>query len=266
MEIKVLVENYANDENLGSQHGLSLHIKTANNQILFDMGQDDLLVKNARAMNINLDKVDMAFVSHGHFDHGSGLWYFMNENFKAPIYVQKGFFGNYVLRKSDSDMNIGIAGSVPSERIIELNGSKKLSENIVLLSNPQGRGFLPNNEGLLVLKNGEWVDDDFNHEHNLVISENGKNVLIHGCAHRGVVNILNQAIDEFGKIDVCVGGFHLMNTHAEAYLKELAAELNKHKTKFYTCHCTGLPQFEILKSIMGNKIDYIRAGDLLNIE
>ena len=77
MKITVLTENTISKnieeslaEKLKAEHGLSLFIETENHKILFDMGQTNLFLKNAKNLNINLEDVDFAVLSHGHYDHG----------------------------------------------------------------------------------------------------------------------------------------------------------------------------------------------------
>lgn len=89
MQITVLAENTATDERFGKEHGLSLYIQTSCQNILFDMGQTELFLENARKLNIDLGEVDVAVLSHGHYDHGGGLSAFMEINGKAKVYVSR---------------------------------------------------------------------------------------------------------------------------------------------------------------------------------
>ena len=77
MKVQVLLENTSLSEALKAEHGLSLYIETGKHKILFDMGQTDAFADNAEKMGIDLSQVDFAILSHGHYDHGGGLKYFM---------------------------------------------------------------------------------------------------------------------------------------------------------------------------------------------
>ena len=129
-------------------------------------------------------------------------------------------------------------------------------------------GRLPfTNVRLKRLENGAYVQDDFRHEQFLVIREKGRTVLMSGCAHNGILNIVGEYNRKYGSDpDVVISGFHLMKkTDYKDYqireIKDTAEELARHDTLFYTCHCTGIPAYEIMKEIMGDKLRYVHSGD-----
>ena len=101
----------------------------------------------------------------------------------------------------------------------------------------------------------------------MIILEN-KVVLIMGCGHTGVVNIMEEA--EKYKPDFCIGGFHLFNpftkkTVSKELLNEMITELQKYKdTEFYTCHCTGKKAFAYLSHQMSN-LHYLYCGESIEI-
>ena len=95
MKITVLMENTAAREELSAAHGLSLYIETPKHRILMDMGPNDDYLENAEKLGIDLTQVDLAILSHGHYDHGGGLKAFCALNDQAKIYVRENAFGNY---------------------------------------------------------------------------------------------------------------------------------------------------------------------------
>ena len=84
MRITALVENKSDCE-LTPVHGLALYIETEKHRLLFDLGPDDTLLKNAEKRGIDLGQVDAAVISHGHFDHGGALAAFLEVNRTAKI-------------------------------------------------------------------------------------------------------------------------------------------------------------------------------------
>ena len=115
------------------------------------------------------------------------------------------------------------------------------------------------------------VPDDFAHEQNLIIEEGENTVLIAGCAHKGIVNILEHFRMIRGHFPShVIGGFHLYNPAANKYedpavVAEVGAYLLGTGAKFYTGHCTGIESYERLKTILGEKIDYMSTGSLITI-
>ncbi len=96
--------------------------------------------------------------------------------------------------------------------------------------------------GLTVMKDGVFVPDDFRHEQYLLIEEAGRRILISGCSHKGVVNIM-----EWFRPDVLIGGFHFMKLPTDNVLQSYAERLDGYDCDYYTCHCTGTEQYEYMK-------------------
>ena len=121
--------------------------------------------------------------------------------------------------------------------------------------------------GLKVLQENNFIDEDFVHEQYLLIEENNSNkkkILISGCSHKGIINIQN-----WFNPDVLIGGFHFMKIPIEAdgltELKNYSKILSDTKTNFYTCHCTGVEQFDFLKKIMKEKLEYLSSGSFVEV-
>ena len=114
-----------------------------------------------------------------------------------------------------------------------------------------------------MLQGDEFVPDDFRHEQYLTIYEKGRKVLLSGCSHKGILNLM-----EWLKPDVCIGGFHFMKLatcgNDEKVLQEAARELEALPAEYYTCHCTGAEQYAYLKERM-TRLHYLAAGDVLEL-
>lgn len=263
MRIMVLTENTAYSEAFSCEHGLSLYIETGAHKILFDAGQTDLFAKNAEKMGIDLQKVDFAVLSHGHFDHSGGMQRFLETNKTAPLYIHRQAFLPHV-NKVGKD--IGISSELAkSDRLIITDDVLEIAPGITLYScNDRVRPYPTETCGLCKLENGDPTPDDFCHEQYLLLEENGKKILISGCSHKGILNIMS-----WFSPDVLVGGFHFMTQNplwkGRAFLKNAARELKNYDTTYYTGHCTGEKQYHFLKKRMGDCLQSISTGMVLDI-
>ncbi len=258
MKITALIENAPLSDDYYSEHGLSLYIETSQNKILFDMGQTDLFLKNAEVLGINLGEVDIAILSHGHYDHGGGLEKFLEVNEKAPVYISRFAFEPHY---NGFEKYIGInVNLIDNPRIVFTDDLLSLTDNLHLYScNNKDRFFDLGSFGLCTFEGDEFVPDDFRHEQYLLIEENGKKVLISGCSHKGILDITR-----WFSPDVLVGGFHFCKLETDNKLKEYAEILDRYDTVFYTCHCTGSEQFDYMKEYMNN-IHYLKSGMTIEV-
>ena len=273
MKITCLVENTCGREGLGCEHGLSFFVETEGKKLLFDMGAGPLFHENAEKLDIDLCQADMAFLSHGHADHGGGLEEFLRVNSHAPVYVREEAFGGYYSEKDDGFHDIGLKKELCGHPQIRLVKERTFQPEtgLLLFSGVSGTRMFPESNRNLKEKSGEaYLPDRFLHEQNLVVSENGKAVLFAGCAHSGILNILDRCTELLGRApDAVIGGFHLNSPTVGAvsrdYVNSLAAELLKYGSEFYTCHCTGEQALRMLKESMDGKIHGNRTGESLNI-
>lgn len=270
MKITCLLEDTKNENScLIAEHGLSFFVELENRNILFDLGPDQTLIKNAETLKKDLNSVDLVVISHGHNDHGGALADFLKINNHAKVLLQsKAFEPHYSIRNDIPKYN-GLDSYLKNHFQVQLNYDVYKEENIIVFI-AQGDKLIPRtNSNLYKEHHEEFQKDDFMHEQSLFIKDK-VNVLFIGCAHRGVVNIL-ETIEAMGEhVDVVIGGFHTIQPStgriaSDNYINELADELDKRNAKFYTCHCTGEKVFEQIKQKLGNKISLIHVGDSIEL-
>lgn len=272
MKVTSIIEN-TSSKGLPIEHGLSLYIEKDDGQkVLFDMGQSGLFARNAEVLSLSIADIDIAVVSHGHYDHGGGLEVFLNDNQKARVYIHKeAFQSHYSLRESGLRY-IGLDKELShNERMTYCDNVTHISEDMTLFAEVQGSCCNPLGNRLLFGPE-ENENDTFCHEQSLLIEEKDNLILFAGCAHRGIVNILRRAEEVAGKAPTHVlAGMHLVKSglneaEEDAFIATLADELMRYKlTKFFTMHCTGEEQYRKLRSLMNEQIEYLSCGDHLTL-
>ena len=258
MKVQVLLENTTLSEDLQAEHGLSLYIETSKHKILFDMGQSNAFAENAEKLGVDLAQVDIAVLSHGHYDHGGGLGYFLQINQKAIVYLQRNAFmphyngvGKYIGLNKELER---------SKRLIFTEDTLKIDEELTLFScNQKIRPFSFGSFGLGMVDKGKFLPDDFRHEQYLLIQEEEKKVLVSGCSHKGILNIMSWFLP-----DVLIGGFHFVKLEPLGDGREKLAQagkmLKKYSAKYFTGHCTGVEQYRFLKELLGEQLEYLATG------
>lgn len=227
IQITALVENTSADPRLGAEHGLSLYIETGAHHILFDMGQTALYAANARALGVDLAGVDLAVLSHGHYDHGGGLAHFLAANPGAPVYLSRYAFEPHY---HGSTKNIGLEPALAQNLRLRFTGeTTPLGAGLTLYAcNARPRRHDLGSFGLTTVRDGAFVAEDFRHEQYLLIEQAGKRVLISGCFHKGILDLV-----EWFRPDVLVGGFHFSKLPLDETLAGYARALDRSGTVFY---------------------------------
>ena len=275
MKIINLIENTKGHKDCFYEHGFSFYIETQKHKIISDMGATDKFIYNAEKLGVDLKGVDLCVLSHGHYDHSGGILNYYQVNKKSRILInnlaEKDYYHVYYDENGDylSERYIGI-----DKRIIDLSSVELVYDNIVLddeisiFTGVKGRRLWPKgNFALKVKKDNKFYQDEFEHEQYLVIREGEVKVLVSGCAHNGILNILDRYKELYNEYpDYVISGFHMMNKEEYSeedvdIIKETAYELKKLDIKFFTGHCTGELPYKIMKDIMGEQIRYVHSGD-----
>lgn len=268
MQIITLIENTDGGFGCAAEHGLSFYVETAKHKILLDTGASDQFIANAEILGVDLTQVDTVILSHGHYDHTGGVMPFVKINPWAKIYIRDCADEDFYHVEENDIRYIGIDKAIMElEQLVPVKKRISLDDEIDLFTNITGRRcFSTSNNTLRVRFGDRYKPDPFHHEMCTVIHDGGKNYLFSGCAHNGVLNILDRYNCLYGGWpDEVLTGFHFMKkgeyTDTEKQtIREVAAELSKLPTLFYSGHCTGETAFDMMKEIMGDKLIKLHSG------
>ena len=273
VKIVVLLENTKESSNLKCKHGLSLYAETEAHKILFDMGPNALFLKNAEALGVDIADIDIAVISHSHVDHCGGLKCFLEKNQKAKIYIRPQAAEKHYVKVLGIPFYAGIDRSLLSQdRFVWTDDTHVIDNELMLFSGVIGQFPLPKSDSnLYVKRNGKMTADDFFHEQNLMIASSNSRILLCGCAHAGIMNIVRRAEELIDNVPTAViGGMHLYEPtkkryESDGYIDSVAAALSEIRSSYYTCHCTGEKAYERMKACLGTRLTYLRTGAELRI-
>ena len=259
MKWTVLSDNRACNDQLQTEHGLSILLETEKHRILLDTGASDVFIRNAEKIGIDLSTVDYVFISHGHSDHAGGLQHIVGRNRKAKALVSPdAMSGRFFSKRGNLHSITAEWPMIDADRLVLIDQTCTIAEKIYVIAHiPQNHPMPKGNVNLYVQNNaGDYIHDDFRHELALYVD----GLLFTGCAHSGLENILASCP---WPVHTVVGGFHLLDgQETEDELAALAHRLKEHypQTHFYTSHCTGDKVFATLKTIMGNQLHAFSCG------
>lgn len=256
-----------------NEHGLSFYVETEKHRLLVDSGATDMFRHNADMLDVDLMRVDTCILSHGHYDHSGGLMSFAEVNPRAKIYLKDSADGEYYHIMPDNDKYIGIDKRIMQlPQIVKVNGNLQIDDELFLFSDLNGTRYPTwSNRELMKKIGNKFVRDDFAHEQCLVITQRERRILMSGCAHNGILSILDKYSELFGSYpDTVISGFHMMKksdftAEESEYIRQTARELAKTSALFYTGHCTGQKAFEIMKEVMGEQLRGFYSGEELQV-
>ncbi len=239
VRITIVYDNTVNSELneetksfLKSDWGFSALVESGNTKLLFDTGANkDILLNNMRVLNIDLEEINFVFLSHAHKDHYGGLFGFLDKNSNVSVFIPTGFseeVKNKIIKYGAS--------------LVEFRKISTLFSNIATTGS---------------------MGTDIKEQSLIVMTSKGA-VILTGCSHPGIVNLVNSVKVMTDRIIGVIGGFHLLHSDKETIigvvnkLKALGVE------KIIPAHCTGELAKNTFKEVF--KDNYVEAGVGLSIE
>ena len=277
------------NKGLTQDFGFSCVINYKGKMILFDSGTDArIFEKNLKALKIDLKKIDIAIVSHGHYDHVGGFDYLFSINSKVKIYAPYDFFSlgaptKFPFRETEPEL----AKTLPKDEQY-FRGEKSVEGMITV---PTGRFWKSNVEYLTAAKevlpgvtlipttselmgtfikyppfekNPQFIGMP---ELSLSLATEKGEIIVSGCSHSTIENIIKETKkNRQGKIYLVAGGFHLI-PYSREYIENLAKRMHDEYDveSVAPAHCTGHLGFSVFKKEFGVNNRYFGLGETLKL-
>lgn len=272
--ITILCENsVARPGGLIAEHGFAALIETPASTVLFDTGQGFGLLHNAQEIGRNLQKISSVVLSHGHTDHSGGLPALLN-HLQRPLAVvaHPDLFSDRYWRSNFELRPIGITMSRA-----ELEGqgaafslgcdSQQLTENLYCSGEVPRRTDFEQGDPHLVIPDGKggYALDPLRDDLSLALTTEKGLVILLGCAHAGVINIIEHFKEQSGEERICalIGGTHLGPASEEQFQMTLAMLKRYRIGKIGLSHCTGLNRGAQLFQEFAGRSFFAAAGTVL---
>ncbi len=259
MKLTILIDNMAG-KCCGGEYGLS-YVITEDKTILFDTGHTDLFLRNAETLNISINDIDTVVLSHGHWDHGNGLQYLDNKTLVChpEVFTRRyktgpnGYYDGLAITQEDAEKKF---------RIVYTKAPYIISDRITFL------GEIPRRNDFEAKKTPfateERTPDFIMDDSALAITSPNGLIVVAGCSHAGICNIIDYAKEVTGisQVYAVIGGFHLLSVNDILY--KTISKIKEEKIQYiYPAHCTAFrPMTELSKHF---NIDRLKSGDIIEL-
>jgi 7,8-dihydropterin-6-yl-methyl-4-(beta-D-ribofuranosyl)aminobenzene 5'-phosphate synthase len=249
--VTLLVDNQTLvDRYFLAEPAFSAWIESENTQILFDTGYSDVFLENAKRLNLEISELDVLALSHGHSDHTWGLpalanhlRQFRRKSEKVRLVAHPEVFFRKECEGEIYGVNFSMDTFMDVFEVCLTATPVDLGGRVSFLGEIERKTTFECKESIgSTLKNGAWIADAIQDDSALVYQGEEGLVIITGCAHSGIVNIVKQATAVTGqsKIIDILGGLHLQQPSVEqmegtaSFLESLGLK------QLHACHCTDL--------------------------
>lgn len=277
IRLTVLCENSVDSVSpygLLGEHGFACHLATPNGNFLFDTGGGMTIMNNAEKLGVDFTRIRGIMFSHGHYDHVGGLKQVLEKTGPISVYAHPDLFSQRYSKNSGKLHDIGVpwtqsaledlgAEFIFNSNPYEVAPGLTLSGEVPRV-NPEETGdpnlVIPDNRD-------QHISDPLRDDLSLFINSDKGLVILLGCAHSGLLNIIDHALQVTGqdKIHMVLGGTHLKfcdDAQMDATIKRLDM-LNV--DKIGASHCTGLRGARILAEKFGDRFFSASVGTELII-
>ncbi len=263
MEVKItiLVENTTPTAPITGEYGFAAMVSVNESQYLFDTGSAGAVFSNAKILGVDLQAINCLIISHGHFDHTGGVVPFLQTG-RKKVYAHKDVFTKRFVvsgtRKKDISARFCLEDIEKYRAELNLiDQFTKIDEGIFLTGTvPRINDFEDVGGAFKAEKDGQLVDDVLPDDMSLVIDHPEGLIIISGCAHAGMINIIDFARQQTGrdKVQAFIGGTHLFTASEDRVAKTIARLKEYNINRIIPCHCTGFYASARLYNELGRKV------------
>jgi len=196
IRIVTLVENSTLRSDILVEHGLSLWIEYGDKRIIFDTGQSNIILENAKTLGIDLSCADAIVLSHGHYDHCGGLAAVLEVACKAKIYAHPDVSLTRFSKKSFGTRYVGMSdeakSSIHTRDVIWTRDPLEIFKGFWVTGSISRKNNFEDTGGNFFVDKQSKIKDEISDDQAIFIESRSGIVVLLGCAHSGVVNILQQ--------------------------------------------------------------------------
>jgi len=269
MKIKILVDNYVTQRDFLAEHGFSIFIEDEGEKILFDTGQGMALLHNMNLTGLALKDIDEIILSHGHDDHTGGLKFFVeSEIYPGLIAHPDVVYPKYKIQ-GEKKKNIGINVPIDKFKKILTKDALQVSKHILFSGEvPKENRWELEETAYFREKGGVLEKDPFVDDISLFVPLKEGLLIITGCAHSGIINIINYGFEvtRTKKLYGIIGGMHLKDASYERIEKTIKLMLELDPEFLTISHCTGPIAGSLFREKLGKKVIFTDAGWEFNVE
>jgi 7,8-dihydropterin-6-yl-methyl-4-(beta-D-ribofuranosyl)aminobenzene 5'-phosphate synthase len=273
--ITILCENLVGRLVGSGEHGFSAFIETGKSNYLFDTGSGRSIVPNSLALNKDLKSIRKIFLSHGHYDHTGGLSEVLKLKGKVDVHSHPHvFLDRFAVLKEEGREIKRFIGIHYKRSYLESLGANfvfntdftEIEKGLFLTGEvPRQTNFEKADPRLFSETDGSMTHDLFLDDQSLILDTDKGIVLILGCAHSGMINIINHVINKMGKekFHSILGGTHLDFLTPEQLEESIKSLKRMEIGKIGVSHCTGMRAAFRLQQEFGDRFFYGCVGSVL---
>lgn len=277
-KVTVLCENTVPVPGLIGEHGFAAYVEAPEAVLLFDTGQGFGLIQNSLRLKKDLSKVEKLVLSHGHFDHTGGMLSFLGVRGPCPVVAHPDVllerFRYMLVGPVERPVSIGMPWR---EAYLSTRGAQfqwtdtftEIAPNVFVSGEvPRRTDFETGDPKFVIQSNGQWTPDPFRDDYSLALKTPKGLVVILGCAHAGLINILEHLTSQSGesRVYAVLGGTHLGFSPADQLENTMQAMKKFDIQILAVSHCTGQGPIARLSAEFGPRFAFAPVGYVLEVE